>query len=89
MPELPSVASEVVAPYVVQGVAAEVAERAEMSGIPVVYTRLVLAQFGRGAEGLIAFFAGVAAEAGVQRPVLLKPVTAGGTEGAEGAAVGS
>ena len=89
VPELPGVASEVVAPHIVQGVAAEVAERAEVSRLPVVDTRLVLPQFGHGAEGLAALLAGVAPDTGVQGPVLLQTVATGRAEGTVRAAVGS
>lgn len=87
--ELSSVTSAVVPPYVIQGVAAEVTERAEMSRLPVMDTRLVLPQFGHGAEGLAARFAGVASDTSVQGLVLLQPVAPGRAEGAVGAAVGS
>ena len=87
--ELSGVASEVVAPHVVQGVAAEVAKRAEVRGLPVVDTCLVLAQFGHGAECLAALFAGITSDTGVEGPVLLQPVATGSAEGTVRAAVGS
>lgn len=85
--QLPRVASEVVAADVVQRVAAEVAQRAEVRGVLVVDARLVLPQFGHGPKGLVAHFALVATDPRVEGLVLLQPVAPGGGEGAVPAAV--
>lgn len=65
--ELPCVAAEGMSSNIVEGVAAEVAQGAEMRGLFVVDTLVMLAEFGGSAKGLVADVAAVAAHAGVKR----------------------
>lgn len=85
----PRVAPEVVPPHVVERVAAEVAQRAEVRGPLVVNAPLVLPQFGHSPEGFVTHVTAVTADSRVQRLVLLHAVAPRGAEGAVAAAVRS
>lgn len=87
--QLPRVASAVVASHVVERVAAEVAQRAEVRGQFVVNASLVLAQFGHRPKGFVTHVTAVTADTCVERLVLFQAVAPRGAEGAEAAAVRS
>lgn len=78
--QLSGVTSEIVSSYVVKRVAAEVAERAEVSRLFVVDARLVLTQFGHSPKRLVAHIAAVTTDSCVKRLVLLQAIAPGGAE---------
>ena len=73
-------APEVVPPHVVERVATEVAHRAEVRGLFVVDTHLVLTQFGHSPKGLVAHFTLVSADSRVKRLVFFQAVAPAGGE---------
>lgn len=89
MVQLPRVASEVVPSHVVQRVAAEVTERAEVCRLFVMDSHLVLPQFGQSSKRLFTYITAVTTDPCVKRLVLFQAVTPCGAERTVTTTVGS